>query len=242
MDHKDHDWVINHGRRHKHTQHDGEKNASAKKNDTHIPLNRVPGIGDFGILFVWLDGCHHLSVHPLIHLWSKDVPQDPADQHDDKDDEEDDKEDEEHASDLPIRAQGPQEGDDGHHEPSRDQDGSGCHVKITAQQSFHERLVWQSPYADRKDDQATRLCPQHMFLRHLLTGKGMLEKSWGCDWQGMSRGRRRADRNRIWWKKVKETRKQQQNRALIEITSTRVRQSPDVYRSSQLMDFQKYEK
>ena len=124
---------------------------------THIPLHRVPGIRDFGVLFVGLDGCHHLRVHPLIHLRSKDVAQDPTDQHDDEDDEEDDKEDQEHASDLPVSAQCSQEGDDGDNETGSDQDGSRGDVEIAAQQSLHERLVGQGPDADREHDQAARL-------------------------------------------------------------------------------------
>ena len=125
---------------------------------THVPLDGVPGVGDLGVLFVGLDGGNHLGVHALVHLGSEDVPQDPTNQHHDEDDEEDDKEGEEHAADLPIGAQGPQEGDDGHHEASRDQDGSGRDVQIAPQQPLHEGLVGQSPHADREDHQSARLC------------------------------------------------------------------------------------
>lgn len=123
----------------------------------HISLHRVPGIGDFRILLVRFDGSHHLCVHTLIHFGSKDVSQDSTDQHHDKDDEQDDKEDDKHASDLPVCTQCSQEGDDRHHQPGCDQDGSGGDIQVAAQQSLHERLVGQRPYSDREDNQAASL-------------------------------------------------------------------------------------
>ena len=56
-------------------------------NDTHISLNRIPGVSDFAVFLVCLDRVNHLRVHPLIDFGSKDISKDTSDQHDDEDEE-----------------------------------------------------------------------------------------------------------------------------------------------------------